>query len=415
MESRYREYLKYFQIEDEDYTLIPITNSHINDTYCVQDSKGDNRYIIQHINSYVFPYPEKVMENMVLVTKYIQKKCEVSEKKLISDNLDNSAKSRETLRLISTKDGKSHLEIEGKHIRMFDYIQDAYSCDRIRSPEEFRQVAVAIARFHKLLSDIDVERLHITIPDFHNTPKRLEGFKKVVEEDPKGRAKRVREEIDFILQRENLAKSFEGKIIKSQNTKNPGLTDCKDMDEIDGLKLRVTHNDTKPANVMLDKHTGKALCMIDLDTVMPGVICDDFGDAIRSGACKIREEGIQEARIEGIQEEREDILQRCGKTTNSYPPESGIYESKREYTYFDKELYDVFYEAFIEECKDFLTPTEIEMLPVGAMKITYEQALRFLEDYLKGDVYFKVTDEEQNLRRARVQMNLLKEMEEALR
>lgn len=406
MESKFHDYLKYFEIEEREYDLVPITNSHINDTYRVQDKNGVNRYIIQRINAYVFPQPEKVMENIVLVTEHIQKKCQaIGEENLSAGIAGNVGESRETLKIIPTKDGKSYLEMDGNYIRMFEFIQDAYSCDQISCPEEFRQVAIAIGRFHKLLKDIDVSKVNVTIKDFHNTPKRLEGFKQVVAEDPKGRADNVRDEIEFILQREALAKSFEGKIIDVQNTHKQELGGGKEPKEIDGLILRVTHNDTKPANVMLDKHTGRAVCMIDLDTVMPGVICDDFGDAIRSGTCKVREEVAGEGEKAG----RKIIA--CKSGTESV--DVGV-EVEVEENYFDKELYDIFYEAFVEECKDFLTPMEIEMLPVGAMKITYEQALRFLEDYLKGDVYFKVSDEEQNLRRARVQMLLLQDMEKVL-
>lgn len=341
-------YLAMFQIEHSNYSLNPITNSHINETYLVADEHGRARYIFQRINHDVFQKPAQVMENIVVITEFMRRK--------VAGKYDAN---RQVMGVILTKEGKSYVVSEDGYFRMYDYISDAYSCDRISKPEEFWQVAVAIGRFHKLLEDFDGKKLNITIPDFHNTPKRLEGFKKVVEEDALGRAAGAQKEIQFILEREKLAKAFGGK---------------------EGLRLRVTHNDTKPSNVMLDRNTGKALCMIDLDTVMPGTICDDFGDAIRSGACKVKENGI-----EG-------------------------YEGD----YFDYDLYKVFHEAFLQECGEMLTLTEREMLPVGAMKITYEQALRFLEDYLKGDVYFKATDEKQNLRRARVQMRLLKEMEEYL-
>ena len=393
MKNNFYEYLKLFQIEDAEYNLIPITNSHINDTYRVQDKNGVNRYIIQRINSYVFPEPEKVMENIVLVTRHIQEK----------------AKQSETLTLIPAKDGKSYVKVDEDYIRMYAFIEDGYSCDAVTSPEEFRQVAMAIARFHKLLADIDIGGLHTTIPDFHNTPKRLDGFKRVVEQDPMKRAEKVKAEIDFILKREPLAKAFEGKVINDIKLGEEHWV-RKEENETDGIRLRVTHNDTKPANIMLHKRTKEAMCMIDLDTVMPGVICDDFGDAIRSGTCKVKEEtGVEKdcgengARLKmQVQESR---CENCG----------GVNETEKGNTdklqYFDVDLYNVFYEAFIEECGDILTPMEKEMLPVGAMKITYEQALRFLEDYLKGDVYFKVSDEEQNLRRARVQMRLLQDME----
>lgn len=345
-EEKLKEYLTLFQVKEENYCLKPITNSHINDTYRVEDEKGEGRYIFQRINHNVFHKPEQVMDNIVMVTEHIKKKIAAT------DNPDE----RQVLSVVPARGNGSYIETGEGFFRVYKFIRDAYSCDHVTRDEEFVQVAAAIGHFHSLLSDFDGSRLHITIPDFHNTPKRLEGFKKAVEEDAFGRAAGVQEEIRFILNREPLARAYEGK---------------------GGLKLRVTHNDTKPSNVMLDKKTGRGLCMIDLDTVMPGIICDDFGDAIRSGTCKIRENGL-----EGYQGD-----------------------------YFDSHLYEVFHKAFLQECGEMLTKTEQELLPVGAMKITYEQALRFLEDYLKGDVYYKVAYARQNLQRAKIQMNLLMEME----
>lgn len=349
MKEIFQDCLKFFQIDDGEYELFPITNSHINDTYRVMDAGGVNRYIIQRINAYVFPHPEQVMENVVRVTEHIRKKgC------------------GETLTIIKTKDGENYKKVREDYIRMYAFLADGYSCDKVKDEREYMQVAKAIGSFLKLVGDMDARKLHATIPDFHNTPKRLEGFRRVVKEDPMHRVAKVLPEIEFILQREALARAYEGRA---------------------DLPLRVTHNDTKPANVMLHKETGEALCMIDLDTVMPGILCDDFGDAIRSGCCMVAEELCGDAPNENV----------TGETR-----------------YFNERFYQAFHEGFLEACQDVLTKTEKELLPVGAMKITYEQALRFLEDYLKGDVYFKVSDEEQNLRRAKVHMRLLEEMEEKL-
>ena len=218
---------------------------------------------------------------------------------------------------------------------------------------------MAFGRFQGLLADYPAETLHETIQDFHNTVKRLDTFKKAVEADGCGRAAQVQEEIQFVLDREALAHKL-----------------C-DMQAEGKLPLRVTHNDTKLNNIMIDDETRKAICVIDLDTVMPGLSVNDFGDSIRFGAST------------GAEDEPDLSKVSCSM-----------------------ELFELYTKGFVEGCKGSLTEEELDMLPVGAMTMTYECGMRFLTDYLEGDHYFKIHREGHNLDRCRTQFKLVKDMEE---
>ena len=221
--------------------------------------------------------------------------------------------------------------------------------------------AVAFGHFQRLLADYPAETLHETIKDFHNTPDRLEKFKKAVAEDICGRAASVQKEIDFILEREELTHA---------------LYDL----QLDGrLPLRVTHNDTKLNNIMIDDETGKAICVIDLDTVMPGLTANDFGDSIRFGAST------------ALEDEQDLSKVSC-----------------------DLHLFDVYARGFIEGCGGALTDLEIDMLPMGAILMTFENGIRFLTDHLEGDHYFHIHREGHNLDRCRTQLTLVKDMQEKL-
>ena len=225
----------------------------------------------------------------------------------------------------------------------------------------FNQSAVAFGHFQRLLADYPAETLHETIKDFHNTPDRLEKFKKAVAEDICGRAASVQKEIDFILEREELTHA---------------LYDL----QLDGrLPLRVTHNDTKLNNIMIDDETGKAICVIDLDTVMPGLTANDFGDSIRFGAST------------ALEDEQDLSKVSC-----------------------DLHLFDVYARGFIEGCGGALTDLEIDMLPMGAILMTFENGIRFLTDHLEGDHYFRIHREGHNLDRCRTQLTLVKDMQEKL-
>ena len=231
----------------------------------------------------------------------------------------------------------------------------------VKDENDFYQSAVAFGHFQRLLADYPAETLHETIVNFHNTVDRLDKFKAAVEKDVCHRAAEVDKEIRFVLDRTDLAHVL-----------------C-DMQEQGKLPLRVTHNDTKLNNIMIDDATGKAICVIDLDTVMPGLSVNDFGDSIRFGAST------------GAEDEKDLTKISC-----------------------DLHLYEVYVKGFIEGCAGALTETELDMLPMGAILMTFECGMRFLTDYLEGDHYFKIHREGHNLDRCRTQFKLVKDMEEKL-
>ena len=324
-------------------------NGHINDTY-IADSEP--RYILQRINHAIFKNPDEVMSNIVGVTDFLREK-------IIADGGDPN---RETLSVIRTVDGKNYYKTEdGSYFRMYNYVENAVSYEAVESPEQFYHAARAFGKFQRLLADYPAEKLYDTIPLFHDTAKRFADFEKAVNDDAAGRAASVKNEIDFVLAR------------KSDTTVV--------LDAIaDGrVPLRVTHNDTKLNNVMLDADTGEGVCVIDLDTVMPGSLLYDYGDALRFGASTGAEDEIDLDKIS-----------------------------------FDLELFEAFTKGFIEEVGSTLTPTEIELLPFSAKLLTYECGMRFLGDYLNGDTYFKIHREHHNLDRARTQFKLVADIEKKL-
>lgn len=328
-------------------------SGHINDTYQLvfQFSNGQQKKIIlQRINHQVFQKPAEVMENIQNVTAFLRKK--------ILDAKGNPE--RETLNLYLTHDQKPfYTDADGNYWRMFDFIENTSSYDQVRSPEDFYQSALAFGRFQYLLNDYPAETLHETIPGFHDTAMRLEALKQAIREDCCGRVCGVSKEIAFFLEREALAHQFE-------SLQKEGL-----------LPLRVTHNDTKLNNVMIDNETGRAVCVVDLDTVMPGLAMNDFGDAIRFGASTAAEDEIDLSKVS------------CDLT-----------------------LFESYIRGYLEECGSILTDLEISLLPAGAKIMTYECGMRFLTDYLQGDHYFKIHREGQNLDRCRTQMKLLFDMEQ---
>ena len=316
---------------------------HINDTFAVACDSGC-MYILQRVNSKIFTKPWELMENIAAVTSFLGERTEDP---------------RGYLRLIPTKDGKDTcVDEEGEYWRLFPFIENSLCLQKAESPEEFRQSAIAFGRFQKLLAQFPAAKLHEPIADFHNTVDRYRQFHEALNADSMDRAKLCEKEIRFYLDREPEA----GAIVDR-------LADGR-------LPLRVTHNDTKLNNVMLDFDTREALCVIDLDTIMPGSALYDFGDSIRFGAATAAED-------------EQDL----SKVSMSL------------------ELYRTFTEGFLSACGDSLTETEIKMLPIGAKMMTLECGLRFLTDYLKGDTYFKTHREGQNLDRSRTQMTLVADME----
>lgn len=317
-------------------------HGHINNTFCVTTDSGA-KYVLQRINKYVFKNPIRVMANTSSVTNYLRQRVEDP---------------RMTLHFLPTKDGRYyHKSCDGEFWRMYDFV-GGFTLDMPESDEDFYQSALAFGRFQELLSDYPADTLYEIIPNFHNTVDRYAQFKESVDLDIVGRVEEVREDIQFLLAREE-----KGGIL--QKLLNAGL-----------LPLRVTHNDTKLNNVLLDTETRKSLCVLDLDTVMPGSSLYDFGDSIRFGAATAAEDEPDTTKMT-----------------------------------LDLHLFEVYTKGFLEAAPS-LTDMEVLMLPLGAYIMTLELAVRFLKDYLDGDLYFsKIAYPEHNLVRARSQMALVADME----
>lgn len=330
----------------------PFGSGHINDTYRLTfeiGDMGDVYVILQRMNREIFKKPVELMENIVGVTSHLRKK-------IIKAGGDPE---RETLNVILAKDGKAYyVDSMGEYWRSFKYITEATSYDLVEKPEDFYESAVAFGHFQRMLADYPAETLHETIEGFHDTKARLRAFKEAVEKDVCGRAASVQKEIDFVLSHEDTANVFGDLLEKGE------------------LPIRVTHNDTKLNNIMIDNTTRKGICVIDLDTVMPGIAMNDFGDSIRFGAST-------------AEEDEQDL----SKVSCSM------------------ELFELYVKGFLEGCAGSLTDKEVEMLPMGAKVMTYECGMRFLADYLEGDHYFKIHREGHNLDRARTQFKLVADME----
>lgn len=336
--------LRQFELDFPPSSVSSYGQGHINRTYLVETS-GNERYILQGINKTVFPRPEELMENIVKVTLYLKDMIEKS-----GGNPD-----RETLTLVPALDGKSFFkDEEGEYYRVYRFIEDAVTLNAVGQLTDFYESGIAFGRFQSMLRDFPAETLHCVIPDFHNTAKRFLALEKAVELDTCGRKEEVKKEIDFIWERRQ------------------EMSLLADMQKAGALPLRVTHNDTKLNNVMLDKKSHKALCVIDLDTVMPGSALYDFGDALRMGGSAAAED-----------------------------------ETDLDKVRFEAAAFEAFARGYLSEMKDALTETEIALLPLSVKLMTYESGVRFLTDYLNGDTYFKIHREHHNLDRARNQFKLV--------
>lgn len=325
---------------------------HINDTFCVvckTPEGGTARFILQRLSQAAFPHPEEVMENFVGITSYLRRE-------ILAEGGDPL---RETLSLVKTGDGADFVtDAEGRAWRLMPFIENA-DCYQSATPELFAASGRAFGRFQYMLRDYPARTLHETIPHFHDTESRFEQFLAVLEADKMNRAEGVSPEIQFILRR----KADCGVALRA-------LREGK-------LPLRVTHNDTKLNNILIDRDTREGICIIDLDTTMPGLAINDFGDSIRFGA-------------NHCMEDEQDLTK----------------------VNFDISLYEVFTRGFLEGARGSLTSAELEYLPWGARLMTLECGIRFLTDYLDGDHYFHVSHPRQNLDRARTQLKLVKDMEE---
>jgi hypothetical protein len=352
MKSFYPEIVTNFQFEGTLVNAEPIGAGHINDTYLAEfDTNGSSkRYILQRINRHVFANPQGMMNNIRLVTNHLREK-------ILTAGGDAQ---RETLTLIPTVADKSYLETnEGECWRSYQFINNARTYDMVENIQQAYSAGTAFGKFLNWLSDFLSHILIETIPDFHNTRKRFDKFVDAVEKDDLNLAQTVDAEIAFILQRE---------------TDVSILVDAYQAGE---LPLRVTHNDTKLNNVMIDNVTGEGVCVIDLDTVMPGLALYDYGDAIRS--------------ITNTAAEDEQELSRVK---------------------FDKQVFEAYTRGYLEAVGDVLSSREKELLSFSAILMTLECGMRFLTDHLQGDRYFRVNRLGHNLDRCRAQIKMVLEIEE---
>lgn len=329
--------------------IVPYGNGHINDTYLREGNPG---YILQRINTNVFKDPNSVMENIVNVTEYLRAE-------IVKNGGDPE---RETMNVIKTKLGKNcYMADSSNYFRMYKFVSNSVSFDTAEDSSLLFEAGKSFGKFQRMLDGFDAGLLHETIVDFHNTPKRIEQLEAAIKKNYENRAALVSAELDAAKKYSKYASL---------------ITDAM----ADGsVPSRVTHNDTKLNNVLFDKDTHKGICVIDLDTVMPGSILYDFGDALRFGASSGAEDETDLSKI-----------------------------------YFDLEKYKSFAEGFLGEVGECLTKREIELLPESVIIMTYECGIRFLADYLNGDVYFKIHRENHNLDRARTQLKLVADMETKL-
>ena len=342
MEPILQQVLSSFALEGRPSSCERYGCGHINETYLVTEDTG-RRYILQKLSNRAFPDIAGLQENVAAVTRHLHSKTE---------------NPYGALTLIPTKDGKTWVHLgENSDWRLYDYVEGSICLQAPECPEDFYQSAIAFGTFQQQLSDFPAETLHETIKNFHNTPDRYRLFREALARDPLGRAASVQPEIDFALAHEEIGGQ---------------LTAMRKAGE---LPLRVTHNDTKLNNVMLDAKTRTPLCVIDLDTTMPGLSAYDFGDSIRFGAATAAED-------------EKDL----SKMT------------------IDLDLYRIFTRGFLTACPG-LTENERKALPLGALTMTLECGIRFLTDYLDGDHYFGIHYPEHNLDRARTQFKLVSEME----
>ena len=332
-----QEIIDQFPFSGKTVLCEPYGSGHINDTYRIVTDTGA-QYILQRINTHVFPNVEGLMDNIAAVTAYLGARVETP---------------REAMKLVLTVHNEHYYtDAQGGCWRAYDFVENSICLQKMEVAADFYECGLAFGRFQGMMAEFPVDSLCETIVNFHNTPDRYEKLKRAVAADAMGRAGQVREEIAFALSLETEAQKLH------------------QMRENGELPTRVTHNDTKINNVLMDRYSKKALCVIDLDTVMPGLAAYDFGDSIRFGAATAAED------------EQDLSLMRL-----------------------DLALFESFSRGYLEVCTS-LTQKEIESLPLGAFTMTLECGVRFLTDYLEGDHYFKIKREQHNLDRCRTQFTL---------
>jgi len=339
--------LLHFRVEGELVGVAPYGSGHINDTYCAtfRQSSAQVRYILQRVNHHVFKDPRALIENIQRVSSHLAMR--------LAGVPDSD---RRVLTLIPARDGLSwHADAEGSYWRVYRFIENARTYDAVESTAQAFQAARAFGQFQKLLADLPAPRLHDTIPDFHHTPRRFMALEQAIAQDAVGRAAQAKAETDFALAHQPIT----GVLLNAN------------------LPERVTHNDTKFNNVMLDDATGEAICVIDLDTVMPGLALYDFGDMVRTTTSP-------------APEDEQDL----SRVTMQFP------------------VFEALVRGYLSSAGDMLTMEERQLLAFSGKLITFEIGIRFLADYLSGDTYFKVHRDGHNLDRCRTQFKLVESIEQ---
>ena len=338
---------QHFQFHGSLSSIVPHGNGHINDTFLVtgQAAGAPSRYILQHINRHVFRDPIAVMQNIERVTAHLAAQAQ-----------SKPGAARRTLSLIPTRDGRNwHVDPENETWRAYRFIPNARTYDIVSSPEQAYQAAHAFGRFQQQLATLPAPRLHETIPDFHHTPKRFAALERAISADVSNRAAQSKAEIDFALAHSSITG-----VLLSAN-----------------LPERITHNDTKFNNVLLDDRTQEAICVIDLDTVMPGLALYDFGDMVRTTTSPAAED-------------EQDL----SKVQMQFP------------------MFEALVRGYLDSTAEFLTTAETERLVFSGSLIAFETGIRFLTDHLSGDTYFKVHRPGHNLDRCRTQFRLVESIEQ---
>lgn len=348
------EVVSQFDISGNLEEIVPYGTGHINDTYAskIKTGNGIIRFIHQRMNHTIFKEPERLMRNIERVTAHLREKVLSA----------GGNPQRNVLTIVPTTSGQSFIhDNRGNYWRTYVFIEGARTYDIIENLDHITNASRAFGEFQKHLADLPGKRLHETIPDFHDTKKRFDTFIRTLEKDPVNRAADVRSEIDFATNRQKDTEI----IVNLMNTEK--------------IPERITHNDTKFNNIMIDDQTGKGVCVIDLDTVMPGSVLYDFGDSVRIGASTAAEDERDLSKVS-----------------------------------ISLDMFDRLARGYLESAGAFLAPEEIRHLAFSAKLLTLECGIRFLTDHLDGDNYFKVHRENHNLDRCRTQFKMVADMEKKM-
>ena len=354
MNERIYEIIREFDIEGNVTEILPWGNGLINDTFRINTDTGVD-YLMQRINGSVYTNIDGMMQNIYMVTERIRKQTFYLR----------NGRTKQSLYLVPLKNGALYYKdpVENCGWRIYNFMKDAYSIEVADQPFEMYKSGMILGQFHYLLRDFPVEEMIVTIPDFHNPAVHYKNLLKAAAEDRAGRVCEVAGELEFFRQNQDKYDYF-----------NRAMEEGR-------LPIRVNHNDPKVNNVMFDRENAEPICMVDLDTIMPGIIPFDFGDAIRSAMCTGRDRG-DATNFDAIG---------C-----------------------DLETYELYHKGFVEGCQGILTPEELSDLPKGAILIAYESAMRYLADYLNGDTYYKIKYPGQNLVKTRMHIRLAQDLEQKL-